>query len=251
MSNTVNPNSNRAEPVSPTARQGLGWKAAVNPISLGLIGVLALSGMFGLWMWTGSLPLWAVAAIFVGATALVLVIGVFAFSAETPTFGFGLAHCQTLVTALSEPATIAALDGRILAANPAWIEAGGNARRLPQGPEAPALYVAMKEARARHVGRALVKLSNFDFEMVVTRLGEAMVLVRAASQGVLGQGLLLEHEGRIENNLKGEDFLREIAKAPAEKSLATETEEAPKRLTPGVDFAASANPFLPCLKTRP
>ena len=240
MSDTPNPTPNEPDPVVKPARKGLGWKAAVNPISLGLIGVLALSGMFGLWMWTGSMPLWAVAAIFVGATALVLVIGAFAFSAETPAFGFGMAHCQTLVTALSEPAAVAALDGRILAANPAWIEAGGNARRLPQGPEAPALYVAMKEARAKHVGRALVKLSNFDFEMVVTRLGEAMVLVRAASQGVLGQGLLLEHEGRIENNLKGEDFLGEAAQAVAQPVLAAEDTEAPKRLTPGVDFAASA-----------
>ncbi|HEX7800905.1 MAG TPA: ATP-binding protein, partial [Asticcacaulis sp.] len=65
----------------------------------------------------------------------------------------------------------------------------------PRGDDAPGLFTALREARAQGAGRALVRLGGFDYEMVVSKLGEDMVLVRAASQGVLGNGLMLRHEG--------------------------------------------------------
>ncbi|MEI9906069.1 MAG: hypothetical protein WDN06_20800 [Asticcacaulis sp.] len=77
----------------------------------------------------------------------------------------------------------------MLAVNPAWRDAGGHARRLPQGDEAPALFVALREAKSQGHARALVRLGGFDYEMVVSSLGEDLVLIRAGSQGVLGNGL--------------------------------------------------------------
>ena len=116
----------------------------------------------------------------------------------TALFAFGAVEArqdtprsELLVDALEEPAAVAAADGRILAANAAWKAAGGEARRLPRGDAAPALYSALAEARGGAVGRALIRLGEQDFEAVVSRFEGAQFLVRAATEGVLSQPLLL------------------------------------------------------------
>ncbi|ESQ80069.1 cell cycle histidine kinase CckA [Asticcacaulis sp. YBE204] len=155
------------------------------------VGVVVACAAF--WVIAGELPAGVILAILLIAMGIVVSLGLFTFStdAEDDNTGLGAQH---LVDALAEPAAIAGFDGRILSANPAWRDAGGNLRRLPQGDEAPALFTAMREARSQGAGRALVRLGSFDFEMLVSRLGDEQVLVRAGSQGVLGTGLLLNHE---------------------------------------------------------
>ncbi len=141
-------------------------------------------------------PLWqanpanAPAMLLLGGLAGVVFLALFAFGAadnrrdEAP-------RPETLVDALEEPACVAAADGRIVAANAAWKSAGGEARRLPRGPEAPALYTALAEARGGAVGRALIHLGEQDFEAVISRFERGQFLVRAATEGVLAQPLLL------------------------------------------------------------
>ncbi len=166
----------------------------VNPLTAGIVAVIVVCACVAVWLVSGHLPVGIVLGILIAAVAGVVFMGMFAFSGETDilrTEGF---KASDIVKSLSEPAAVAAFDGHVLAVNPAWSDAGGGIKRLPQGEHAPALFVALREAKAQGVGRALVRLGGFDYEMVVSRLGEDLVLVRAASQGVLGNGLMLKHE---------------------------------------------------------
>jgi len=135
-------------------------------------------------------PSSAPAMLLLAGLAGVVILALFAFGAaevrkpETP-------DREVLVDALEEPAAVAAPDGRILSANAAWRAAGGDARRLPRGPAAPALYQALFEARSGGVGRALIRLGDQDFEAIVSRFEGTNFLVRAASEGVLAQPLMI------------------------------------------------------------
>jgi two-component system cell cycle sensor histidine kinase/response regulator CckA len=101
---------------------------------------------------------------------------------------------ETFVAALEEPAVLVAADGRVLAANKAWSEAGGDPTRLPRGASAPALFVALAEARGGKPGRALIRLADRDFEAAVSVFAPGRFLVRAATEGVLSQAsLMLTH----------------------------------------------------------
>lgn len=163
------------------------------PWTLLLVGAIAAAACAAFWFIAGELPVGAVLAILAIAMGAVGAVALFTFGGDEEA-GHGSLGMQALVDALSEPAAVAGYDGRLSAVNPAWRDAGGDAKRLPQGKEAPALFVAIREARSQGNGRALVRLGSFDFEMLVSRLGDEQILVRAASQGVLGTGLLLNHE---------------------------------------------------------
>lgn len=164
-----------------------------SPLTLGIIAAVVVTACAAFWLVSGVLPAGVIIAVLLIAVAVVVSLGLFAFSADDG-FAADEIKLQNLADALLEPAVIAGFDGRILAANTAWRDAGGQVRRLPKGEEAPALFVALREAKSLGTGRALVRLGGFDFEMIASRLGEDQVLVRAASQGVLGNGLLLGHE---------------------------------------------------------
>ncbi|MEM9964405.1 MAG: PAS domain-containing protein, partial [Asticcacaulis sp.] len=164
-----------------------------SPLTLGIIAAVVVTACAAFWLVSGVLPAGVIIAVLLIAVAVVVSFGLFAFSTDDG-FAADEIKLQNLADALLEPAVIAGFDGRILAANTAWRDAGGQVRRLPKGEEAPALFVALREAKSLGTGRALVRLGGFDFEMIASRLGEDQVLVRAASQGVLGNGLLLGHE---------------------------------------------------------
>ncbi|MDC7683959.1 response regulator [Asticcacaulis sp. BYS171W] len=164
-----------------------------SPWVLGAVAVGVIVTCAAVWVIAGDLPAGVVLAILLIAMGIVVSLGLFTFTTDADDDHAGLGT-QQLVDALAEPAAIAGFDGRIVSVNPAWRDAGGHLRRLPQGDEAPALFTAMREARSQGTGRALVRLGSFDFEMLVSRLGDEQVLVRAGSQGVLGTGLLLNHE---------------------------------------------------------
>lgn len=164
-----------------------------SPWALTVVAIIVIAACAAFWVIAGELPVGVVLTILVIVMGAVVSVALFAFSHddELEPRGPGV---EALVEALAEPAAIASFDGRLSATNPAWRDAGGNEKRLPAGEGSEALFVAMREARARGNSRALVRLGSFDFEMLLSRLGEEQVLVRAASQGVLGTGLLLNHE---------------------------------------------------------
>jgi two-component system cell cycle sensor histidine kinase/response regulator CckA len=170
-------------------------RGAATPRSFAMAGGVALCACIGMWLVAGRLPPGAAIAVLLIAFAAVILLGVFAFASEHEVLSQEGFRADDIAGAMTEPAAVAAYDGHVLAVNAAWRDTGGSTRRLPRGDAAPGLFTALREAKAQGTGRALVRLGGFDYEMVVSRLGEDMVLVRAASQGVLGNGLMLRHEG--------------------------------------------------------
>ena len=177
--------------------------------TLGIVAVIVISACVAVGLVAGKLPVGIIIGLILAGFAAVVFLSLFAFSTEKEILSREAFKAQDIVDSLGEPAAMAAYDGHVLGANAAWRDAGGGVKRLPQGDEAPALFVAMREAKAQGAGRALVRLGSFDYEMVVSRLGEDMVLVRAASQGVLGNGLMLRHESG--NDMTDAGFLKDEA----------------------------------------
>ena len=172
-------------------------RGIANIWTIGIVAAVVVCACVAVWLVAGRLPAGIVLCILIAAVAGVVLMGLFAFAGETDILSAEGFRASDIVKSLGEPAAVAAFDGHVLAVNTAWSDAGGGAKRLPQGEHAPALFVALREAKAQGIGRALVRLGGFDYEMVVSRLGEDLVLVRAASQGVLGNSLMLKHENLL------------------------------------------------------
>src|SRR4051812_38236028 len=68
-----------------------------------------------------------------GGVAGVAILGLVAIRASTTVGDPEPEGAEAFVEALSEPAALTAADGRLLAANAAWVQAVGDARRLPKG----------------------------------------------------------------------------------------------------------------------
>ncbi len=67
-----------------------------------------------------------------GGVAGVAILGPVAIRASTAVTDPEPEGAEVFVDALSEPAALTAADGRLLAANAAWTQAVGDARRLPK-----------------------------------------------------------------------------------------------------------------------
>jgi two-component system cell cycle sensor histidine kinase/response regulator CckA len=86
-----------------------------------------------------------------------------------------------LIEALTEPAAIAAADGRIQAANAAWKAVLGPAPRLPKaGPSAASLFSALTAARRGEVAKAFIRTNGSELAATVAPLGPRRFLVRLA-----------------------------------------------------------------------
>ena len=91
---------------------------------------------------------------------------------------------ERLIEALSEPAAIAAADGRVQAANGAWKAAVGFAPRLPKtGASATSLFAALTAARRGETSRAAIKAGGAEHEAIVSPLGARRFLVRLTGVG--------------------------------------------------------------------
>ncbi len=90
-------------------------------------------------------------------------------------------RADKLIDALSEPAAIAAADGRIQAANGAWRNLLGAAARLPKtGASASSLFSALTAARREGLGQASIRAQGVEHQATVAALGERRYLVRLA-----------------------------------------------------------------------
>ena len=106
-------------------------------------------------------------------------LGFLVFRSSRPAASAAEASDDQLLRALEEPAAIAAVDGRIRSANPAWLEAVGAGRRLPRTPgSAPGLFEALSEARKGRIGRAALKTGGQERPAVVSAAGARRFLVR-------------------------------------------------------------------------
>ena len=220
--------------VSPPKPSLLGrLKGHFNPVTVAIMAGVVILACAAVWLVAGRLPVGLVLAVILIAFAGVIFLGMFAFRTDEEILHSEGFRAVDIVGALAEPASVAAFDGHVLAINTAWRDAGGHERRLPHGDEAPALYMALREAKSQGHARALVRLGGFDYEMVVSSLGEDLVLIRAGSQGVIGNGLMLHHE--LHRDIETGDYLAEPAAAPETK--AADLPEA------ALDAFAEAAPF--------
>jgi two-component system cell cycle sensor histidine kinase/response regulator CckA len=111
-----------------------------------------------------------------GGLAGVAVLGLFAFRQSAPVeTPFDL---PSLLDALPEPAATVSLDGRILAANRAWRDAGAPGVRLPRPRGASPLFAALKAAAGGQPGLADLDLSGRIWRMSASRLDERRTLLR-------------------------------------------------------------------------
>ena len=208
-------------------------KGHFNPVTVAILAGVVAVACAAVWLVAGKLPIGLLLAVILIAFAGVIFLGMFAFRTDDEILHSEGFRAVDIVGALAEPAAVAAFDGHVLAANTPWRDAGGHEKRLPHGDEAPALYMALREAKSQGHARALVRLGGFDYEMVVSSLGEDLVLIRAGSQGVIGNGLMLHHE--LHRDIEAGDYLAEPAPAPETK--AADLPEA------ALDTFAEAAPF--------
>jgi two-component system cell cycle sensor histidine kinase/response regulator CckA len=86
---------------------------------------------------------------------------------------------DALIQALSEPAALAAADGRLHAANPAWKAIFGELPRLPKaGPSAANLFAALATARRGQTGYAAIRAKSVEHEATISAVGPRRFLVR-------------------------------------------------------------------------
>ncbi|MFN4176326.1 MAG: cell cycle histidine kinase CckA [Phenylobacterium sp.] len=94
------------------------------------------------------------------------------------------AGAEAFLQALDEPAAIAAPDGRLSVANPAWREAMGPAMRLPKnGAAAASLFGALAAARRGELGRAALRVAGEERQALISPVGPRRYLVRLTGQG--------------------------------------------------------------------
>ena len=87
----------------------------------------------------------------------------------------GVDVVDSFIDALGEPAALTAADGRILAANQAWRDTLGEARRLPKD---AALFSALVRARKGEVGEAVIVVAGQDRSALAARVAGGRLLVR-------------------------------------------------------------------------
>ncbi|WP_304168961.1 cell cycle histidine kinase CckA [Phenylobacterium aquaticum] len=106
-------------------------------------------------------------------------LGLFVLRSSTEPHADHEPGADTLIDALSEPAAIAAADGRIQAANAGWREILGAATRLPKtGASASSLFSALTTARRDGFGQASIRAQGAEHQATVAALGERRYLVR-------------------------------------------------------------------------
>ncbi|MBU4433388.1 MAG: hybrid sensor histidine kinase/response regulator, partial [Alphaproteobacteria bacterium] len=87
---------------------------------------------------------------------------------------------EGFIDALSEPTALVVADGRLLAANAAWRQVMGEARRLPKGVSGSGLFAALVRARKGEMAEGLLRADGADRVATVSRLAGGRLLVRLA-----------------------------------------------------------------------
>jgi two-component system cell cycle sensor histidine kinase/response regulator CckA len=120
----------------------------------------------------------------------VAVLGLFVLRAPAQPAAEAEPDAERLIDALSEPAAIAAPDGRIKATNGAWKSVMGLSARLPKaGASAASLFSALTAARRGETARAAVKAAGGEHEALVSQLAPRRFLVRLTGPGAAALAL--------------------------------------------------------------
>jgi two-component system cell cycle sensor histidine kinase/response regulator CckA len=89
-------------------------------------------------------------------------------------------QAEGFIEALSEPASLAAADGRVLAANGPWREVMGEQRRLPKGVAGSSLFAALVQARKGEMAEGVLSAGGVDYTAKVSRLAGGRLMIRLA-----------------------------------------------------------------------
>jgi two-component system cell cycle sensor histidine kinase/response regulator CckA len=120
----------------------------------------------------------------------VTVLGLFVLRGSMATPAEPEPAAEKLIDALSEPAAVAAPDGRLKATNAAWKSVMGLSVRLPKsGASAQSLFAALSAARRGETGHASVKAQGVEHEVLVSELGPRRFLVRLTGPGAAALAL--------------------------------------------------------------
>ena len=149
-------------------RRGLG----MDGVDLLVLVLFACVVALAAWTVLMSGPETAASVLLLAGLTGFVALGFLVFRGGRPVAGAALDGDERLVTALEEPAAVAAVDGRIRSANRAWLDLVGPAVRLPRAPsQAPGLFQALSEARRGGVGRAALRMGGVDRPAVVSAAG--------------------------------------------------------------------------------
>ena len=113
-----------------------------------------------------------------GGVAGVAILGLVAIRASTAVSDPEPEGGEALLDALSEPAALTAADGRILAANAAWVQVAGDARRLPKGAAGAGLFAALVKARDGEHAQGVLVIAGQERQAEAARLRGGRLLVR-------------------------------------------------------------------------
>jgi two-component system cell cycle sensor histidine kinase/response regulator CckA len=89
-------------------------------------------------------------------------------------------QAEGFIEALGEPSALAGADGRLLAANAAWRELMGEARRLPKGVAGSSLFAALVQARKGEMAQGVLRAGGVDHTAKVSRLAGGRLLILLA-----------------------------------------------------------------------
>ncbi|RAK61651.1 hybrid sensor histidine kinase/response regulator [Phenylobacterium hankyongense] len=161
-----------------------GARRRFDPLTTAAVGFFVLAVGFTGWVAMNASPVMVATLMLLGGLAGVACLGLFVLRGAPEAVGDPEAGADKLIEALSEPAAIAASDGRVQAANRAWKESLGSAPRLPKsGASAASLFAALSAARRGEVGRASIRTNGAEHEALVSPLGARRFLVRLTGQG--------------------------------------------------------------------
>jgi two-component system cell cycle sensor histidine kinase/response regulator CckA len=113
-----------------------------------------------------------------GGVAGVAILGLVAIRASTAVSDPEPEGVDAFVEALSEPAALTAADGRLLAANAAWVQTVGDARRLPKGAAGAGLFAALVKARDGQRAEGTLIIAGREHRAEAARLRGGRLLVR-------------------------------------------------------------------------
>ena len=109
----------------------------------------------------------------------VAVLGLVAIKGSNAASAAGDAdQAEGFIEALSEPAALAAPDGRLLSANSAWRILMGEQRRLPNGPAGAGLFAALVQARKGEMAEGSLSAGGGDHVAKVSRLAGGRLMIR-------------------------------------------------------------------------
>ena len=165
----------------PQVRKG---RKGVEPLIVGAVVFFLMAVLFAAAPAVNAGPTTLAGLLLLIGLAGVACLGLFVLRGSTDGPSEAEPGAEQMVDALSEPAAIAAPDGRMHAANAAWKSTLGGSARLPKsGASGSSLFAALTAARRGETSHATIKAAGTEHNAIVSPLGARRFLVRLNGPG--------------------------------------------------------------------